>query len=59
MHAPFPQTPWGEIWVAPVEDDLPVPLDVEFDHDTGRYRHIINRPQYSADIRAWLQAAHE
>ena len=59
MDAPFPQTPWGEFWTPPIEDDLPVPSDVELDKDTGRYRHIINRPQYRADIQAWLRAAHE
>jgi hypothetical protein len=55
MQTPFPQTPWGEFWVAPVEDDMPVPSDVEFDIDTGRYRHIIDREGYQAKVQEWKQ----
>jgi len=55
MSTPFPQTPWGEFWVAPVEDDMPVPSDVEFDIETGRYRHIIDREGYQAKVQEWKQ----
>ena len=55
MQTPFPQTPWGEFWVAPVEDDMPVPSDVEFDIDTGRYRHIIDCEGYRAKMQEWKQ----
>ena len=57
MQTPFPQTPWGEFWVAPAEDDAPVPPDVEMDLDTRRWRHIIDRERYSAEVRAWTAQA--
>ena len=62
----MPDTIWGDFWTPPVEDDVPVPKDVEFDHDAGRYRHVVDSSARDAwaqhelaDIREWLRTAHE
>ena len=51
----MPQTPWGAFWVSPVEDNMPIPSDVEFDIDTRRYRHIIDYEAYRAKMHEWTQ----
>jgi len=50
---PMPKPHWGESWAAPIEDDLPIPADVEMDFDTGRYRHILHVEVYRAQSAAW------
>jgi hypothetical protein len=48
---PMPDIVWGEFWTPPVDDDVPIPKGVEFDHDTGRYRRALDK----AARNAWLQ----
>lgn len=62
----MPDVVWGDFWKPPVEDDMPIPKDVEFDCDTGRYRRALDKAARNAwlqqelsDIRAWLKANHE
>jgi hypothetical protein len=62
----MPDVVWGEFWTPPVDDDVPIPEGVEFDPDTGRYRRALDKTARNAwlqrelaDIRAWMQAAHE
>ena len=62
----MPDVVWGDFWKPPVEDDMPIPKDVEFDYDTRRYRRALDKAARNAwlqqelsDIRAWLKAYHE
>ena len=49
---PMPDIVWGDFYKPPVEDDMPIPKDVEFDFDTGRYRRALDK----AAREAWLQS---
>lgn len=62
----MPDIVWGNFWTPPVEDGAPIPKDVEFDYDTGRYRRALDKAARNAwlqqelsDIRAWLKANNE
>ena len=63
MEERMPPVVWGDFWTPPEEDDLPIPKDVEFDHDMGRHRHVVDKSARDAwaqrelaDIRKWLRA---
>ena len=52
---PMPKPHWGEFWQAPIEDDAPIPTDVQMDYDTGRYRRILHVEAYRAHKAAWWE----
>lgn len=42
----LPKPIWGKPWLAHKEDGLSIPRDVEYDHDSGQYRYILNVEEY-------------
>jgi hypothetical protein len=48
MSSLYSDYKWGEYWTPPQEDGAPIPSDVVYDYDEGRYRHCLNLEEIRA-----------